>query len=200
MQSDLNWRSLPLYGREIWWHDCFTTITVDVLLGGHLLFMAKQFVYITLAIGHNERGFKVYSHVKAHSHRVKAEANTQTFFDVCHLFFYHFYHPQRSCEGYVFTGVCLSKGGVVSQHALQQVSRGVCLVWGMPGLGVCSGGCLVWGRGAWPRGTGIPACTEADPPGEMATAADGMHPTGMHSCCLFFFFQCQCSCRSLTLC
>ena len=27
----------------------------------------------------------------------------------------------------------------------------------------------------------IPACTEADPP-LMATAADGMHPTGMHCC------------------
>ena len=38
---------------------------------------------------------------------------------------------------------------------------------------------------------GIPGCTEADPPGEMATASDGTHPTGMHSCyfkmlgCLF---------------
>ena len=43
-------------------------------------------------------------------------------------------------------------------------------------MGVCSrgGGELV----------GIPACTEADPPGggETATAADGTHPTGMHSC------------------
>ena len=29
---------------------------------------------------------------------------------------------------------------------------------------------------------GIPACTEADPSGETATATDGMHPTGMHSC------------------
>ena len=42
------------------------------------------------------------------------------------------------------------------------------------------GGCLVPG-GLGPGG--IPACTEADPPGETATAADGMHPTGMHSCC-----------------
>ena len=48
-----------------------------------------------------------------------------------------FYRPQRSCEGYVFTGVCLSTGRgvvsqhalqVVSQHALQQVSRGVGVV------------------------------------------------------------------------
>ena len=36
--------------------------------------------------------------------------------------------------------------------------------------------------GAWSGGVGIPACTEADPPGETAIAADGMHPTGMHSC------------------
>ena len=35
-----------------------------------------------------------------------------------------------------------------------------------------------------PGGAGIPACTEADPPptGETATATDGTHPTGMHSC------------------
>ena len=26
--------------------------------------------------------------------------------------FYPYYHPQRSCEGYVFTPVCLSTGGV----------------------------------------------------------------------------------------
>ena len=42
----------------------------------------------------------------------------------------HFYRPQRSCEGYVFTCVCMStgggaggawsRGGLVSQHALRQ--------------------------------------------------------------------------------
>ena len=44
----------------------------------------------------------------------------------------NYYRPQRSCKGYIFTGVCLSTGGVVSQHALlvasqhdlQQVSGG----------------------------------------------------------------------------
>ena len=71
------------------------------------------------------------------------------------------YRPQQSCEGYVFTGVCLSTGGrtlaclaggipaclaaggvlsqhalqVVSHHALQQVSGGGCLVLGGPALG-----------------------------------------------------------------
>ena len=47
---------------------------------------------------------------------------------------------------------------------------------GVPGLrGVCSRGAP--GRG----GAGIPVCTEADIP--PSTAADGTHPTGMHSCC-----------------
>ena len=94
-----------------------------------------------------------------------------------------YYRPQRSCEGYVFTGVCLSTGGVVSQHALHQVSRGVvsqhawmpcrggawprgCLFRGVPGLG-----------GAWSRGGG------GDTPRQQtATVADGTHPTGMYSC------------------
>ena len=44
--------------------------------------------------------------------------------------------PQRSCEGYVFTGVCLSTGGVVvSQHALQQVCGGCLLLRGCLLLG-----------------------------------------------------------------
>ena len=64
---------------------------------------------------------------------------------------------------------------VVSQHALQQVSGGGgsapggCLVLGVPGLGVCSGGGALWG---------VPG---GDPP-RTATAVGGMHPTGMHSC------------------
>ena len=85
------------------------------------------------------------------------------------------YRPQQSCEGYVFTGVCLSTGGCL-------VLVGVCS-WGVPGPGesaprgvpgprrsapgrvpgpgggLLPGGCLV------PGGVGIPACTEVDPPG-----------------------------------
>ena len=100
-----------------------------------------------------------------------------------------YYHPQQSCEGYVFTGLCLSTGGFLVPGGL--------LLGGLVG-GVWSGGvwsqgmCLVLG-GSAPRGVsclglglsateGIPACTEADPPGETATAADGTHPTRMHSC------------------
>ena len=76
-----------------------------------------------------------------------------------------YYRPQRSCEGYVFTGLCLSTGGCLVRRGLSAPRE------------VCS-----WGTGLL-RG-GLPACIEADPPpGETATAADGTHPTGMHSCC-----------------
>ena len=86
------------------------------------------------------------------------------------------------CEGYVFTGVCLSTGGVVSQHALQwgvvsqhalQVSGG-----GVPQAHTQEGSWGVWPGGVsrptprWGGGAAgphpgegcIPACTEADPP------------------------------------
>ena len=37
--------------------------------------------------------------------------------------------------------------------------------------------------GSAPGGVWYPTCTEADPPpGQTATAADGMHPIGMYSC------------------
>ena len=65
-------------------------------------------------------------------------------------------------QGYVFTRVCDSvHGGVLSQHAMQQVSGGGCLLPGGSAPG-----------GAWWRAPG------------MATAAGGTHPTGMYSCCL----------------
>ena len=61
-----------------------------------------------------------------------------------------YYCPQQSCEGYVFTGVCLS-------------TVGGCL---LPGSTWSQGGvCSQRGRGICSRGGGIPACTEADPPG-----------------------------------
>ena len=103
-------------------------------------------------------------------------------------------HPTgmlSSYEGYVFTGVCLSTGGCLIWGC-------ACLVRGVPGLrggsalggiawsGVAwSRGVPAWSRGAWSGGVlgpgevGIPACTEADPPRETATAADGTHSTGM---------------------
>ena len=60
---------------------------------------------------------------------------------------------------------------VVSQHALQQ--RGS--AWS--GGGVCSQGGLLQGG---PHQEG--GCLVETPP--MATAAGGMHPTGIHSCIL----------------
>ena len=63
----------------------------------------------------------------------------------------HHYSPQRSCEGYVFTGVCLSTGGCV--HVPGGVSFGGCMVWGCMVLGVWSqGGCMVPG-GGWLSGS-----------------------------------------------
>ena len=98
------------------------------------------------------------------------------------------YRPQRSCEGYVFTRVrdSVHRGGVLSQHALQQGG----LLWGgvpVPG-GVCSRGGLLPGGvpalgGLLPGGVPAPGgSVEPLPRKQTATVADGTHPTGMHSC------------------
>ena len=77
-------------------------------------------------------------------------------------------------RGVSVPGGAWSQGGclLTGEYLVLEVSAtGGCPVLG----GVCSGG-----RGAWSQGVDIPACTEADPPpppGETATAADGMHPT-----------------------
>ena len=63
-----------------------------------------------------------------------------------------------------------------------------CIAGGIPAClagGVCSGGCLFWGRGSAPGGGG--ACFHGVPAWrppwkQTAAVADGMHPTGMHSC------------------
>ena len=74
------------------------------------------------------------------------------------MIFPGFYHPQRSCEGYIFTGVCLFTGGMPGPGGLclvpGRVSAAGGLLWwvsapegGVPGLGgVCSGE----GRGWYP--------------------------------------------------
>ena len=99
------------------------------------------------------------------------------------------YRPQRSCEGYVFTGVCLSTGGVgvsASVHA------------GIPPPQADT----FQSRHtpppeqtppqsrhpqSTPPGTDTPSRADTPrsrhpPPRDMATAVDGTHPTGMHSC------------------
>ena len=82
------------------------------------------------------------------------------------------YRPQRSCQGFVFTPVCLSTGGVV-----------------------CLSAC--WDTTPWeqapPREQAhppeqAPPWEQAHPPQEQAlpqqtaTVVDSTHPTGMHSC------------------
>ena len=75
------------------------------------------------------------------------------------------HRPQRSCEGYVFTRVCHSVHG------------GGCLVLG----GLLRGGLLQGGVASQH------ALRQTPPPRETATAADGSHPTGMHSCLNYYF-------------
>ena len=79
---------------------------------------------------------------------------------------------------------------------------GVCLLWGVSTLGGMSalGGCLLWGGGCLLRGVCSGGClflgaggvgSALTQPGETATAADGTHPTGMHSCLNNRFFCTQ---------
>ena len=81
-------------------------------------------------------------------------------------------------------GCVLSQDGVVPAPGGVSVSGGWVIAWSQGGLVL--GGCLL------PGGVGLPARTEGDPPEEMATAADGMHPTGMHS--VLLFIQCSVTC------
>ena len=96
----------------------------------------------------------------------------------------------KVCEGYVFTPVCQSF-----------CSQGVCLLRGVPAPrggacsqgGVCSQGDLLRGGLLLGGGLLLVECLLrggcGDPP-EMATAAGGTHPTGMHSCsCCFHSIQ-----------
>ena len=64
-------------------------------------------------------------------------------------------------------GYLLGGGGASALRVTGLGGGGVC--WGPGPRRVCSGG-------------GFPACTEVDTPQQMATVADGTHPTGMHSC------------------
>ena len=78
------------------------------------------------------------------------------------------------------SGLVLGGGGGSGLWGEGVPALGGCLLQGVsaPGGGVCSGGCLL--------------CTEAAPHlGETATAADGTHPTGMHSCEKCFSYETQ---------
>ena len=77
--------------------------------------------------------------------------------------------------------------GVVSQHALQVVSQHALQVSRPTPKGKVEGSVLGGGglqthtRGEWSPGPLLEG-PQAIPPSQMATAADGTHPTGMHSC------------------
>ena len=109
-----------------------------------------------------------------------------------HLRFY--YRPQRSCSKvmFLYLSVCSREGEGVSQHALGQASP---LGRHIP---ACTGAYM---------GRHIPACTWADtrpwqtypsmhwgrhPLPPTTTAADGTHPTGMHSCLEIFSWIALC--------
>ena len=67
----------------------------------------------------------------------------------------YYYRPQRSCEGYIFTRVCLSTGGSIWAGTPQDQVH--------------------------PPGTRYTSQGPGTPPKEMATVVNGMHPTRMHS-------------------
>ena len=93
----------------------------------------------------------------------------------------------------MFTGVCLSTGGVPAPGGRVPGPRVGVWSWRVPGP---RGDAWSWGAsgpgGAWSQGVcswgvsgpgGVPGpggCLVETP---LATAAGGTHPTGMHSCC-----------------
>ena len=88
-----------------------------------------------------------------------------------------FYRLQRSCEGYVFTGVCLSTGGRGGISACLAAGIGwcgipACLAAGLQGGAVVSQHALQQVSGGGME----------TPRQQMATVTDCTHPTGMHSC------------------
>ena len=101
------------------------------------------------------------------------------------------YRLQRSCEDYVFTGVCLSTGGGVCLSACwdttpqEQIPQSRTPPEQTPPAQTPS-------RADTPQDppSRHPPAADTPPPGadtpspfqETATAVDGTHPTGMHSC------------------
>ena len=119
-----------------------------------------------------------------------------------------FYRPQRSCEGYVFTPVCLStEGGSASVHAGIKSSREQVPPRTRPDhprsrhplpLGpdqtpppqdqapLSEQTPSTLGPDPTPTREQVPPQDQTRPPQQMATVADGTHPTGMHSCFMCF--------------
>ena len=115
------------------------------------------------------------------------------------------YRPQRSCEGYVFTSVYLSTwgGGYLTRYPpgpgtppWDQVHPRTRYTTPGPGTPHPPDQVHPWDQVHPPRdqvhpprtrytppGPGTPRTRYTPPPRDTATAADGTHPTGMHSCC-----------------
>ena len=125
-----------------------------------------------------------------------------------------YYRPQRSCEGYVFTGMCLSTGGLSAPRG------GGCLLWGgacSRGVptprGVCLGGvCLggVCSRGCLLRGVsvlGVSVCSGGVSALGGVCSALRQPPQRDGYCCrqyasywnAFLFTMLLCSLTSLTM-
>ena len=82
-----------------------------------------------------------------------------------------------SCGKVLFSQVSVcSQGGCIPVRACMCVSHHVRGRGCLPEGGVCLGD--IWPGGCLPGGVCLVGCT----PPETASAADGTHPTGMHSC------------------
>ena len=77
-------------------------------------------------------------------------------------------------------GVCIAKGGMAGSCMAGGMHSGGHVWWGgMHGRGeACMAGGMHGREHVWQGACMAGACVA----GEMATAADGTHPTGMHSC------------------
>ena len=74
-------------------------------------------------------------------------------------------------------GACVAGEGSMCGRGRGHVWQGACMAEGMHGGGTCVAGV---GRHVWQG-----ACMAGGMAGEMATAADGTYPPGMHSCSFF---------------
>ena len=128
----------------------------------------------------------------------------------------HHYRPQRSCEGYVFTPVCLSTGGICLSacwdttpwdQAHPSGTRHTHQEQAPPGADTPQEQTSPQEQ-APPLGADTPRADtpspqdqappqeqapprqtppdQASPPQQTATVADDTHPTGMHSCYLSY--------------
>ena len=123
------------------------------------------------------------------SYRSYSKNLEKKFFDLYHLIFdlFHFYRPQRSCGKVIFSQASVSHSVNRGKGCLADTPLGRHPTQCMPGY---TAPCPVHAGIHTPRQTTPNACWDTHPPMHagihpppVATAADGMHPTAMHSCC-----------------